>query len=265
MAQAQPTRKQRREQARAAREAAEREAARRARNRRRLWQVGGVVGVAIVVVAVLIAVSQKGNDKAAVKAGKTPPGAAQTNALFAGIPQSGIYLGSAKAPVTLVEFGDLQCPFCRQFADNVLPTIVARYVRPGRVRLQWRSMTFIGDDSTKAAQMAEAAGLQNRLWPFIDLFYRNQGQENTGYVTDSFLRGIGGGVRGLDVDRAMSDRGNLEVQQMLSAANAAAQQFGVSSTPSFLIGGRGRPLQPLNYSKITPDQFTGPLDRVLKQ
>ena len=63
--------------------------------------------------------------------------------LLKGIPQDGISLGSAKAPVRVLEFADLQCPFCRQATLDVLPNVIKRYVRPGQVRMEFHALAFI--------------------------------------------------------------------------------------------------------------------------
>lgn len=60
------------------------------------------------------------------------------------------------------------------------PTVVRRYVRPGRVRLDLYTLTFIGPDSERAAGVAAAAAQQDAMWPFAELFFRNQGPENSG-------------------------------------------------------------------------------------
>ena len=91
----------------------------------------------------------------------------------------------------MVEFADLQCPFCREYTLNALPTIVKQYVRTGKVKLVFFGMAFLGPDSETALRAAYAAGLQSRLWNVIDLLYRNQGPENSGWVTDGLLRAVG--------------------------------------------------------------------------
>jgi protein-disulfide isomerase len=229
-------------------------------NARRLWQLGGVLVFAAAVVAVLVVVSRAGNSSPA-QAGRLGQ-VTQVNARFAGIPQQGITLGEPKAPVTLVEFADLQCPFCRQFAQNALPTLVDRYVRAGKLRLEFRNLAFIGPDSRTAAQAAAGAAAQNKLWPFIDLFYANQGEENSGYVTQGFLRQVAGGVRGLDPSRALRDGAGAQASAQLAQAQALATSNGVSSTPSFLLGRTGGTLTPLNVTSLSPGSFTGPIDRL---
>jgi protein-disulfide isomerase len=109
----------------------------------------------------------------------------------------------------MVEFVDLQCPFCAQYTRDVLPTLINRYVRPGKLSIELRPLTFIGDDSRVAGQAAAAAAQRNRLWQFADLFYLNQGPENSGYVTADFLRSLARGA-------------GLSPQPLLDAAQSSA-------------------------------------------
>jgi protein-disulfide isomerase len=236
----QPTRKQLRDEARRAR--VERETAERAAvaRRRRLTRLGAVVVAAAAVVAVLVAVSashsgSSPSSSTAASSSGSVSGAAATTSLFAGVPQHGTTLGSANAPVKVTEFADLQCPFCRQSALTQLPSIVTGYVRPGKASLQFQSLAFIGPDSARAARVAQAAGSQGKLWNFVDLMYRNQGKENTGYATDAYLRRLAGAVPGLDVGRAFAARDGAAVTARLEAAGAQATKLGVNSTPTFLV------------------------------
>jgi protein-disulfide isomerase len=165
--------------------------------------------------------------------------------------------------VTLVEFADLQCPFCRQYTEPVMPELVTRYVRTGKLRMVFRDVAFIGTDSVRAGQMAGAASLQNRLWTYVDLFYLNQKEENSGYVTDDFLRQVGRGVKGLDVEKAMADRGVVAVQHQLDEAQAEWQANGFQGTPSFLVGRTGGTLAPLDINSFDVGQFTTKIDGLL--
>src|SRR4051794_9299037 len=108
-----PTRKERRDQARAERVARQQDAARRAHRKRRLGILGGVVGLALVAVIAAIAISSGGTSTKSSTTG-------HTTSLFSGIAENGITLGSANAPVTLEEYADLQCPFCREYTVGAL-------------------------------------------------------------------------------------------------------------------------------------------------
>jgi protein-disulfide isomerase len=232
--------------------------------KRRLALLGAVVVVAAVVVGVL-ALASGGDDgpQGLGGGGSTLEGERAVNALFAGIPQRGIAVGDPDAPVTVVEFADLQCPFCAQFARDALPEVVRRYVRTGKVRLELRLLTFIGSDSLRAGQMASAAALQGRGWQFADLFFANQGRENSGYATDEFLREVAGGVDGLDVDQALAQAERPAVGALLRMADGLATQLGVSSTPSF-YGRRGDgKLEPLALSELSAAALGTEIDRLL--
>jgi len=190
--------------------------------------------------------------------------AAAVEARFAGIPQGGIALGRPSAPLTLVEFGDLQCPFCRHFALRTLPTLLARYVRPGRLRLEFRNVPLLGPDSARAARVAMAAAGQDRLWEFVDLFYVNQRRENTGYVTDDFLRAIAAGVRGLDPAAALQARGATAIGAQLTQNLALARQIGIPGTPTFLLGRTGGTLRRLVLPSLEPPPFLAIVDAMLR-
>jgi protein-disulfide isomerase len=245
-----PTRKQLRDEVRRQRAERERALAAAAARCRRLTRLGAVVAAAALVVAVLIVVSG-GGAKTAAPAGSSTAvaGASESRALLSGIPQHGITLGDPKAPVRVIEFADLQCPFCREYSTGVRPQLVEDYVRPGRVRMDFRTLTFIGPDSERAARVAQAAARQNRLWNLVDLAYSNQGRENSGYATDGFLRRIAGAVPGLDVQRAFADRDSAAVTSDLEAAADLATSSGVDSTPTFLVG-RGSSLRAVDAAGL---------------
>jgi protein-disulfide isomerase len=149
----------------------------------------------------------------------------------------------------LLEFADLQCPFCRDYTINTFPSVVAKYVKTGKVKMVFQNYAFIGPDSLTAARAAEAAGKQNKLWNFIDVFYNNQGTENTDYVTDKFLTKIADGA-GVDANKMLTDRQDPKVDQAIALAQQAAQQAGVNSTPTFILKKAGAPAQKLSAAQV---------------
>jgi protein-disulfide isomerase len=260
------TRSERRAAARAERDRA---AAARARQRQRLWILGGALALAAVVVVIVALAAGNGDgggsDKPALKAGESLPGQVEANQRFAGIQQDGITLGDPDAPVTMVEFADLQCPYCRQYTERVLPTLVAEYVRSGKVKMVFRNVVIIDQDSHLAAEMAAAAGLQDRLWQYVDVFYANQGEEHSGYITDVFLAKIGRAVRGLEVDRALADRKLPKIQNQLTQAQNEMQIAGFTGTPAFLVGPTGGNLEAVDFRSFTPEPFRQAIDAALQR
>src|SRR3954451_15947073 len=120
-----------------------------------------LAGVAVVAVLAAVVIAGGGSS--------TPTNTAGDNSVLKGIPQSGIALGSPKAPVTIVEFADLQCPFCAEYHQNVFPTILKRYVRTGKVRLELRLLRFLGPDSDRLARVAVAAAGPKPVWEVVGL------------------------------------------------------------------------------------------------
>ena len=210
------SRAEQKKQLRAEREAAQKaEADAAARRKRTAYLAGGVGLIALIVVVALVLVSQSGDDKTV-----------ETADVFEGVPQKGITLGEANAPVTVVEFADLQCPFCRDFAVDDLPGIVDDYVKPGDVKMELRLLAFIDAQSSDGRNFAAGAAQQDLIWPFAEEVYNNQGTERSGYMTTDFATDYA----------AESDQ--------------EAEDEGVSSTPSFVVSTEGGDSQVVDASGL---------------
>jgi protein-disulfide isomerase len=166
--------------------------------------------------------------------------------------------------VTLVEFADLQCPYCAKWERNTLPVLVRKYVRPGKVRIVFAGVTFIGPGSLTAFRTVLAAGLQNRLWNVVELLYLNQGRENSGWLTTPFLRRVGALVPGLHVDAMLAARRSAAVEAQRAAASNLADAIGVRQTPSFAVGLTNKSLRPLEVMTLTPSGIEPMLDSLLR-
>jgi protein-disulfide isomerase len=219
-----------------------------------------------VIAAALVAASLLGS---AAAQGESPaPHASvavsvERDPLFRGVPQDGIALGNPQAPVTLVEYADLQCPYCAQWARDAFPTIVREYVRTGRVRVVFRGLAFLGPQSDTALRAALAAGEQDRLWDVVHGLFLQQGAENAGWVSDALLRSFGG--TGLDTQRMLDSTQSPWVERQLAAADRAAGRAGVPGTPFFQAGRTGGALTPLRVSALDAETFRRELDRLLAE
>lgn len=207
------------------------------KSRETLIKLGSAaVFLVIVVVAVLIVVSQ--SDESDGDASSIQ-GAAEVREELAGIPQTGLELGDRNAKVKLFEFGDLQCPACKAYAEGIVPEVIESKVRSGEAVLEFRNFTILGDDSVDAAAATIAAGEQDRGWDFVELFYRNQGIEGSGYVTDDFLTSIARAAGVPDLARWDEDRTSRATLGQISRTNEEAERLGLSGTPSFVVVGPG--------------------------
>jgi protein-disulfide isomerase len=203
---------------------------------RRVWLLAAAAALAAVIVVVAVVISQSGSDD----------GSDSAPARVERLQQDELHLGDPNAPATLIEFADLQCPFCAEFAGEELPGVIDRYVRDGRLRLELRLLAFLGPDSVRGRQWAHAAALQDRLWGFSELFFRNQGEENSGYATDAFLERIARRTPGLDMERLASDLGSPEVRALSREADTLGEELQVPGTPAFFLvrdGGEPEPIE----------------------
>jgi len=194
-----------------------------------------------------------------------PVGSKHVASMLRGVPQQGTVLGSRKAPVTLVEFADPQCPYCADWARMALPVLVRDYVRTGKVQIVFSGMHFVGPDSETALRTALAAAAQGRFWNVLELLYENQGTENTGWVTDPLLRSIGDAVPGLSTSRMLDERQSPAVERLLAQGDALAQQAGVNSTPTFAVGRTGSTLRIVPVSSLGATGLEPAIDAALKE
>jgi protein-disulfide isomerase len=226
--------------------------------------------LAIVVVAVVVMGGDEQKPKEPTTTTERKPvegpiiGATAVENRYRGIEQDEFGLGQKDAPVTLVMFGDLQCPLCRDAVENAIPPLVDRYVKTGRLRIEFRNYVVLPPDSEKAAKALEAAAAQNRAWQFIELWYLNQGEENSGYVTDDFIRRVGRAAKGLDVEQLVVASNAEAAGRSTRVARSDAEEFGIDSAPAFLIGPTGEQLAQLQItSPDDPGQYTQAVDRLL--
>lgn len=219
-----------RDEQRASRRAQRRWQNQRAARRRRLLALAGAVGVAVVVVTVLILLNRPG------EVGDNPPVQAATLD-YGAIPRDGRVLGDPGAPVLVVEWGDYQCPACRQFKEVFFPQLLQDYVMTGKIRFEYRDFAFIGEESTRAAEAAMCALEQGKFWEYHDALFANQLGENVGSFSDDRLRQIAAAA-GLDRDQFQaclaSGTHRAEVQAMFDEA----RQAGINATPSFFVNGQ---------------------------
>ena len=263
------TRKQRREQARAERKELEQAEAARDARRKRLSLIGIVVaGVIAAIVVILIATGS--SSKTAIKAGTPQANTSVTevNTLLAGIPQQGNVLGNPNAPVTLRYFGDLECPICKEFTLGALPSLIGTYVRQGKLKIEYNSMETATREPEvfKTQQVAAlAAGKQAKMWNYIELFYHDQGEEDSGYVTEQYLQGLAAQIQGLKLSQWTSDRGEPALAEQVATDGQTASNEGFKGTPSFLIGKSGSASEKLEYSSLTdPSGFDAAIEKALK-
>jgi protein-disulfide isomerase len=194
-----------------------------------------IIAVAIAVVLAIVFTGRSSDNSAK---GSTLPDAATIEAQLGGIPQQGNVLGRANAPVTMVEYIDLQCPVCRQFETDVMPSIIQRYVRPGKVKVEVRPIAFIGPDSERGRRAMVAAEPLGKAFNFSQILYFNQGTENTGWLDDSMIANAAVSV-GLDPQTILDNSDSQAVKDRTAVYDQQSRTDAVSGTPTIGVGRTG--------------------------
>jgi protein-disulfide isomerase len=195
----------------------------------------GIVVAALVVVGIVVGVSLAGGGDDDSPSSIT--GAAEVQAQLEGVPQAGNVLGDPDAPVEIIEYGDLACPACREASTTTIPEAVDQIVKAGDAKLVFRPIAFISRSSERGALGAEAAGMQDAMWSFVELIYRNQGPESDqDWLTDELMTDAAEQL-GLDVDRWTADYMGEASEQKFIETDALAREDEVGVTPTFLVRG----------------------------
>jgi protein-disulfide isomerase len=225
-----------REERRAERIAAESAAAASDRRRRVLQLAAGAGFLAVLAVAIVVILAGSGSDKGGDPTHIVEAGA--VDSLLAKSPQQQLTIGEADAPVNLIEYGDLQCPYCKEYSEAEIPAVIEGAVAAGKAKITFRNMLIIGPDSLPAGAAAIAAGEQGRGWNYIETFYRNQGEENSGYVTEDFLEAVARAAGVKDMATWNKQRKSKAVREEATKTTESAEAtLGFHATPSFAIEG----------------------------
>jgi protein-disulfide isomerase len=219
--------------------------------------------VGIVAAIALAFVFTGGSSSPATTTTKLPDAGVVTR-LFKGIPQSGDVLGSPKAPVTMIEYIDLQCSACRTFETEIMPSVIPKYVRTGKVKVEARPIVAIGPDSERGSRAMEAAGLQNLAFNFAQLLYFNQGAENGGWLNDAMVNAAASSIPGLNVSALLKARDSARVLTQLKGIDAQATADKVGGTPTIYVGKTGGAMREVTPGLVpTVAQLSAALDSAL--
>lgn len=173
------------------------------------------------------------------------------------------FIGEPNAPVVMAYWLDFQCPFCKRFETETLPTLIEKYVNTGKLKIVFKDFQFLGEDST-------AAGLaENAVWEIApesyqawhSAMYENQDAENGGWGKKEDIIVLTRTIPGIDADRvsALMEEKKDIYQKEMDSDNQEGAKFGVSGTPGFVIGDQSiSGAQPTNT-------FTQVIDALLKK
>jgi len=155
--------------------------------------------------------------------------------IFAYLAKDGPSKGNDKAPITLIEFSDFQCSFCRKFWQTTLPQIEKKYISTGKVKFVYRHFAILGKPSMAAAQAAECAGEQGKFWEYHDKLFASAASPLA--FTNGRLKGYAKelGLKSRDFNQCLDSGKHLK---KVEGETATGGFLGARGTPAFFLNGK---------------------------
>ncbi len=144
-------------------------------------------------------------------------------------------LGDLNAPLTMIEFGDYQCTFCKKFFSETEESILINYVETGKVKILFKDFIVVpGNDSVNAANAAHCANDQEMFWQYHSTLYNNWDGEGTGWASFERLHQFASTL-GLDMDKFSECMSKSKWKELVDSSKVDGRTLGVSATPTFFI------------------------------
>ena len=200
--------------------------------------IAGVLGVAVVAYALTNNIAESGMATAPVivEGLENPQTLIQT--------AQGVTLGNADAPITIIEFGDYQCPSCQLFQQQVKPRLDLAYIQSGVAKLVFYDypLSEIHPNAFLAARAARCAGDQQKYWEYHDLLFTNQTSWAGSTTPRRNFVGYAELIDGLDPDSFEECLVSERFADVVTANRRLGESaFNVSSTPTIYVRGSGLP------------------------
>lgn len=208
--------------------------------RKTAWMIFGGAFVAVLAIVVVVVLATGGSSGSTAGGGSDLSGVSEVTAELKGIPVTDNVLGRPSAPVTVTEVIDPMCPACAQFSTDALPEFLKDQVRTGKVKMErilW-PLPVHGTGAVEGSYASLAAGRQDKLWPYTEIFLRNQG-DDLSYVTPEFLRQVAQAA-GLDMtqfDADMNSKEELFGEKLFADKDLVEVEWGITATPGFRVTG----------------------------
>ena len=166
-------------------------------------------------------------------------------------------IGDVDAPLVLIEWVDMRCPYCAVFSRDTFPELVKDYVDTGKLRIEMHDVAFFEEPSIRASSAARAAANQGKYFEFLHEVYAAAPESGHPDLTEAELIAHAKAVGVADIEAFTSDMNSDAVRQQVQQDTAAAQRIGVSSVPFFLVDGQA-------FAGAQPaDTFRSVLDEAL--
>ena len=143
-------------------------------------------------------------------------------------------LGNVNAPLTMIEFGDYQCTYCKKFFSETEGSIIENYVKTGKVKILFKDFIVVGGDSANAANAVHCANDQKMFWSYHSILYNNWDGEDTGWASFERLHEFANTLE-LDMDEFSKCMSESKWEELINSSQTDGRIIGVTATPTFFI------------------------------
>jgi len=143
-------------------------------------------------------------------------------------------LGNVNAPLTMIEFGDYQCTYCKKFFSETEGSIIENYVKTGKVKILFKDFIVVGGDSANAANAVHCANDQKMFWLYHSILYNNWDGEDTGWASFERLHEFANTLE-LDMDEFSKCMSESKWEELINSSQTDGRIIGVTATPTFFI------------------------------
>ena len=143
-------------------------------------------------------------------------------------------LGDTNAPLTLIEFGDYQCTYCKKFFHETEESILINYIQTGKVKMLFKDFIIVDEDSVNAASAAHCANDQKMFWQYHSTLYNNWDGEGTGWASSEQLHKFASTL-GLDMNKFTECMSQSKWENLVHSSHDDGRTLGVDATPTFFI------------------------------
>lgn len=157
-----------------------------------------------------------------------------------GLIDDDVILGDPSAQVTVVEFGDYQCPYCGRFFTDVESKLREEYIKTGKVRMVFRDFAFLSAESFNAAMATQCAAEQKKFWEYHDGLFAAEvidGREHNGNLSDAFFKALASSL-GMDRNRFDSCLLSKKYEKEIAKDYNDGLAAGVTGTPTTFVDGQ---------------------------
>ena len=196
-----------------------------------------IVAIVAVIVTLVVTTHNDKNNLSSPEAQIDPSHFSSDSFGLAHRTKDGLSIGDREAPVVLIDYGDLRCPYCAKWMKEVEPELVDKYVRTGKLRIEFRNMVLFGKQSMLGARAVMAAAQQGAGYSLARKIYSTMPTQGHGTITLNLVRDWAKELQIKDIDTFMKDAQSTKFDEKINASKQEAHSMGFQSVPAFLING----------------------------